>query len=79
MAQKENEKLKYGTISLPIPLIEKIKKRMKGTGFNSVSGYVAYVLRQILTETEENAEKPALSEKNEEKVKKRLKALGYLD
>ena len=64
--------------NIPIPtlLFEKIKERIKETEFVSVSDYVTYVLNEILSEDEE--EKP-LTEKDEEKIKERLKALGYLD
>ncbi len=82
----------YSTISLPKPLVEKIKKRCEGTGFNSVSSYVTYVLRQLISNMEQkepanprpaNPEnrtpaKEAFSKDDEEKVKERLKALGYI-
>ena len=48
-AKKKESKVKYGTISLPLPLIEKIQRRIKGTGMPSVSAYVSFVLRQILS------------------------------
>jgi Arc/MetJ-type ribon-helix-helix transcriptional regulator len=69
------------TISIPKQLAEKIKKKIEGTGFNSVSGYVTYVLRQVIssTETAENKEKEAFTEEDERKVKERLRSLGYLD
>lgn len=67
------------TVSIPKVLADKIKKRCEGTGFNTVSGYVTYVLRQILSETESEVTKEAFSEKDEQKVKQRLKSLGYLD
>ena len=70
------------TISIPKPLAEKIKKRIKGTGFNSVSSYVTYVMRQVLSsieEKEKNEEKEAFSKEDEEKVKARLRSLGYID
>ncbi|MBS3158441.1 CopG family transcriptional regulator [Candidatus Woesearchaeota archaeon] len=71
------------TISIPKPLAEKIKKRCEGTGFNSVSSYVTYVLRQVLSnmeqETENKEQKEAFSEEDEKKVKQRLRSLGYLD
>ena len=71
----DDNKVEYGTISLPMPLIKKVKERIKGTGLNSVSAYVAYVLRQILSssKTEE-----LLDKETEEDTKKRLKSLGYL-
>jgi len=73
--RSEDNKVEYGTISLPMPLIKRVKQRIKGTGMNSVSAYVSYVLRQILSSprTEE-----ILDKESEEDVKKRLKSLGYL-
>lgn len=65
------------TVELPVEIIEKIKKRIKGTGFDSVSSYVAYVLDEILSESEDEDED--FTEEDEEKVKERLRALGYLD
>jgi len=68
------------TISIPKVLAEKIKKRCKGTGFNSVSSYVTYVLRQVLSETgEKKGEREVFSADDEKKVKDRLRSLGYLD
>lgn len=70
------------TISIPKPLADKIKQRIKGTGFNSVSGYVTYVLRQVLSSIEgrEKAKgQEAFSKEDEEKVKSRLRSLGYID
>ncbi|RLI40665.1 CopG family transcriptional regulator, partial [Candidatus Bathyarchaeota archaeon] len=51
---------------------------IKGTGFSSVSGYVTYVLREVLSEEEEE-EKEVFSKEDEEKIKARLKALGYIE
>jgi hypothetical protein len=70
---KEDNKVEYGTISLPLPLIEKIKKRIEGTGMNSVSAYVAFILRQILSSNSHEL----LNKKEEMEVKNRLKSLGY--
>ena len=64
-------------VELPKSIVEKIKKRIQGTGFDSVSSYVAYVLDEILREMEEDNDD--FSEEDEEKVKERLRALGYLD
>ncbi|MHA1197246.1 MAG: CopG family transcriptional regulator, partial [Promethearchaeota archaeon] len=40
MSEEENHKVEYTTVSIPKPLADKIKERMKGTGFSSVSSYV---------------------------------------
>ena len=77
---EEEHKVEYTTVSIPKPLAEKIKERMKGTGFSSVSSYVTYVLRQVLSSIEqEEKEKQAFSKEEEEKVKQRLRDLGYID
>jgi Arc/MetJ-type ribon-helix-helix transcriptional regulator len=77
MTEEKDDK-KYTTISIPTPLAEKIKKRIKGTGFTSLSSYVTYVLREVISGIEEDAEE-AFTKEDEEKVKDRLRALGYLD
>ena len=73
------EDKKYTTISIPTPLAEKIKKRIEGTGFHSLSSYVTYVLREVISNMDEDAEEEAFTKEDEEKVKDRLRALGYLD
>lgn len=69
---------KFTSVSIPTPLFEKIRERIKGTGFTSVSSYVVYVLREILAEEESEDEEPFTKE-DEERVKERLRSLGYLD
>ena len=76
---EEKDAKKYTTISIPTPLAEKIKKRIEGTGFNSLSSYVTYVLREEISNIEEEEQDEAFSKEDEEKVKERLRALGYLD
>ncbi len=79
MSEEEN-KVEYTTVSIPKPLVQKIKNRMKGTGFSSVSSYVTYVLRQILSSIEEDERTTsAFTKEEEEKVKQRLRDLGYID
>lgn len=77
---EEEHKVDYTTVSIPKPLADKIKNRMKGTGFSSVSSYVTYVLRQVLSSIEEEERsKQAFTKEEEEKVKQRLRDLGYID
>ncbi len=77
---EDEHKVEYTTVSIPKPLAEKIKERMKGTGFSSVSSYVTYVLRQVLSSIEEDEQsKQAFTKEEEEKVKQRLRDLGYID
>ena len=77
-SKKRSERKKFTTVSIPTPLFKKVEERIKGTGFTSVSSYVTYVLREIVTEKEAEAEK-SFAKKDEEKVKARLRALGYID
>jgi Arc/MetJ-type ribon-helix-helix transcriptional regulator len=80
MIKKEEKKPgKYTTVSVPTPLIQKIKVRIEGTGFTSVSDYVTYVLREVIASLEEEEKQKPFSREEEEKVKDRLRALGYLD
>ncbi|MFQ6010546.1 MAG: hypothetical protein ACE5NL_01695 [Candidatus Hydrothermarchaeaceae archaeon] len=66
----------FTSITLPVPLMNKIKRRMKNTGFTSVSSYVTFILR-ILEYEGKSTGKPFTKE-SRERVKKRLKALGYI-
>jgi Arc/MetJ-type ribon-helix-helix transcriptional regulator len=72
--EKQDNKVEYGTVSLPLPLIEKIKERIKGTGIASVSSYVVFVLRQVLSSNDKG---DFLNKEQAEEVKRRLKSLGY--
>jgi metal-responsive CopG/Arc/MetJ family transcriptional regulator len=76
-----DEDKKFTSVSIPIPLFKKVEARIKGTGFTSVSSYVAYVLREIIAEEEsqEDPDKQPFSKEDEERVKNRLRALGYID
>jgi len=74
-----SDEKKYTTVSIPVQLAEKIEKRIKNTGFNSVSSYVTYVLREVLSSLEEEKKEEVFTKEEEEKVKERLRALGYLD
>ena len=75
MKKKKENKTEYGTVSLPIPLINKIKERIEGTGMPSVSAYVAFVLRQVLSSTGEKEN--IIDKRSEEELKSRLRSLGY--
>ena len=65
-------------VSLPAELYGKIEERVKATDFGSVDEYVIFVLEEVLKDEGEEEEK-TFSKEDEEEVKKRLKALGYLD
>jgi hypothetical protein len=64
-------------ISIPISLYNKAKKTIKNTGFSTVSSYITFIMREILVEHSMKKEE-TINKEDEEKVKKRLKTLGYL-
>ena len=71
-------------VAIPKTLYLKIKNRMEDTDFKSVSEYVTYVLTEVISSMEEEEKSTAdgdgvLNEEEEEIVKNRLRALGYLD
>lgn len=66
-------------VSIPQDVYKKIEGRMEDAGFNTVSEYVTYVLKEVLASLEEEEEEEVFSEEEEEKVKERLRALGYID
>jgi Arc/MetJ-type ribon-helix-helix transcriptional regulator len=77
MKKKKASEKELTNVSIPTSLYKRIKERIKETGFTSVSNYVTYVLRESFTEKEEA--KKSFTEEDEEKIKARLRALGYID
>jgi metal-responsive CopG/Arc/MetJ family transcriptional regulator len=67
----------FTSVSIPTSLYKKIEETIKGTNVSSVSSYVAKILREALSK--EEAKDDVFSKEDEEKVKERLKALGYID
>ena len=70
---------KYTTVSIPQPLHAKIETLIaKKPGFKSVSDYVTYVLREVVTMHETKEIPEPFTSADVEEIKQRLKALGYL-
>lgn len=67
----------FTPVSIPTSLYKKIEEMIKGTEFSSVASFVAKVLRERISQ--EKAAEEVFSKEDEEKVKERLKALGYID
>ncbi len=65
------------TIKIPRPLYDNLNQIIEGSGFNSVTEFIVYVIRDLLSSRTIRKE-PALSPKEIELVKNRLKSLGYL-
>lgn len=67
------------TIKIPRALYNNLKEVIAGSGFNSVTDFVVYVLRDIVsTERTGRGGGDRLSKEELEAVRQRLKALGYL-
>ncbi len=64
------------TIKIPRPLYNKIAAIIKGSGYNSVTDFVVYVLRDIVSS--HGAVEESYSGAELEEVKERLRKLGYL-
>ena len=73
-----SDEQKSKAVLLSAELYGRIDERVKSTGFESVEEYVTFVLEEVLKE-EDGEEEHAFSKEEEEEVKKRLRALGYLD
>ncbi len=69
--------MKYTTVSIPEPLAKKIESKIKGTGFNSVTSFVVFVLRETLAVSSDQ-DRAIYSKEAEAEVKRRLKSLGYM-
>jgi Arc/MetJ-type ribon-helix-helix transcriptional regulator len=69
---------KFTSVLIPTVLAEKIEKRIQGTEFSSISSYVTYVLSEVVSETQPDEEEK-LSKEDDERIKARLRSLGYLD
>lgn len=70
MVKKHN----FTTVSIPTPLFKKIEGEIKGTGFPSVSSFVAFVLREVILSGKKGE---PFSTRDREKIKERLEKLGY--
>ncbi|MFP4117214.1 MAG: CopG family transcriptional regulator [Candidatus Aenigmatarchaeota archaeon] len=64
-------------IKIPKVLYDRIDGIVEGTGFNSVTEFVKFVLRDIAAQGEFDG--PEELDVDMEKVRKRLERLGYLD
>jgi hypothetical protein len=71
------EQTEKKAICVPAEMYERIKERAENSGFASVEEYVGFILSEVLKE--EGYEEAAINPEQEEEIKKRLRALGYMD
>ena len=65
------------TIKIPRPLYENLKEIIGDTGFNSVTDFIVYVLRDIAS-SRKRAEDEPLTKDEIKLIRDRLKSLDYL-
>jgi len=70
------EKVKL-TIEIPRKLHSEIIEKAKEAGFDDINEFILFVLEQLVS-TEITTES-VFTEEEEEKVKERLRALGYIE
>ena len=73
------------TIKIPRNLYNKLKEITEDTGFNSVTEFIVYVMRDLVSTKElnrsdnENIDSEKLSSEEVSMIRQRLKSLGYLE
>ena len=65
------------TIKIPRELYEKLLEIIENTGFSSVTEFMVYVMRNIVSGGR-LGEKDQLTQEEVEKIRERLKRLGYI-
>ncbi|MGA9839073.1 MAG: CopG family transcriptional regulator [Thermoplasmata archaeon] len=62
-------------VRLPEEVARAVEERIRGTSFESIDAFVAFVLARLLERTGE----AVFSEEDERVLKERLRSLGYID
>ena len=73
-----NQEKNKVTIKIPKPLYNNLSGIIKETGFNSVTEFIVFVLRDIASLKSSKEEEQSLTTGEIEVIRKRLKSLGYL-
>ncbi len=66
------------TLKIPKNLYRKLKRRISGTGFSSVTEFVVFVMRSVASAQAVEGRED-LTEEEISLVRERLRRLGYLD
>ena len=76
MVNYMEEKVKVA-IEIPKKLYNNIIEKAKEAGFDSINDFILFVLEQLVSI--ETTSETVFTEEEEEKVKERLRALGYIE
>lgn len=66
------------TLKIPRPLYNHIGSLIEGSGFNSVTDFVVFVLRDLVYQGRKTQETPKFSGEDLADIKDKLRKLGYL-
>jgi hypothetical protein len=75
MDEKRDTKV---TIKIPRPLYNSLKTLIEESGFNSVNDFIVFVLRDIASVTNNEADGGQLKKEEIDSIKEKLRNLGYL-
>lgn len=64
------------TVKIPRPLFRKVQQVVEGSGFNSPTDFIVYVLRDLMGDA--GGQPKEFSRDELDEVKRKLKNLGYL-
>lgn len=66
------------TIDVPTELQTKLEERYEGTDFESLEGYIRFILEEIVSESEVTSETEAEQRDTDADLESRLEDLGYM-
>ena len=66
------------TVKIPRPLYRRVQQVVEGSGFNSPTDFIVYVLRDLMGEAEADGHPNEFAQDELDDVKRKLKNLGYL-
>lgn len=75
MTEKSAPSASTRSVQLPAELVAALEERFRGTSFESVDAFIAFVLARLL----DRPGTTGFSEEEERSLKERLRSLGYID
>lgn len=67
------------TLKIPVELYQNLQRLIENTGFRSVTEFAVHVLRDVAAGGSLEQGPAGLSERELETIRKRLRALGYIE
>lgn len=78
MPSENAQRRRRVTLKIPGELYDNIRRLIAGTGFRSVNEFAVHVLRDVAAAGKLDKPAPGLTSEEIEAVRRRLRALGYL-